>query len=88
MQAIVTKIIPATNTKPTRIKATCARGSATICCDSSSETAHRVAVLKLVGNFLTEDAKQYGSKPETNPWARDFVTGCLPSGNYCHVFTN
>jgi hypothetical protein len=88
MQAIVTKILPATDTKPTRIKAQCARGSITICCDSTSETAHRVAVLKLVGNFLTEDAAKYGSDPLTNPWGKPFVTGCLPSGNYCHVFVS
>lgn len=88
MQAIVTKIIPATNTKPTRIKATCARGSVTICCDSSSETAHRVVALKLVGKFLTEDAEEYGTPPKENPWGKPFVSGCLPSGNYAHVFTS
>lgn len=88
MQAIITKYLPATNTKPTRIKATCARGSLTLCEDSSQEDAHRWVAVKLTKRFLELDEKEYGTDPKKNPWARPFVSGCLPSGEYAHVFTS
>lgn len=90
MQAIVTKYLPATNTKPSRIKAQCERGSITISfdCELGVDDTHKCAAKALVGKFVTEDAKQYGTKPAANPWNKPFVTGCLPSGNYAHVFTS
>jgi hypothetical protein len=48
MQAILTKRLPATNTRPFRIKATCARGSITVCEDSSSGDAHAWAANALL----------------------------------------
>lgn len=86
MQAIITKRLPATNTKPFRIKATCARGSLTICEDNSSEAAHCYAANRLCEGFVTQDVLQYGSDPLKNPWAGKRVAGCLPSGDYAHVF--
>ena len=90
MQAILTKVLPATNTKPTRIKASCARGSKTVAYmgghSMGSDLAHREIVEQLVAGFCFDDAKDYGSPTETNPWSRPFVTGQLPSGDYCHVF--
>lgn len=90
MQAIVTKYLPATNTKPSRIKAQCERGSITISfdCNLGVEDTHTAAAKALVGKFVAEDAKKYGSHPKENPWNRPFVSGCLPSGNYAHVFTS
>jgi len=47
MQAIITRRLPATNTKPFRIKASCARGSIIICEDASTEeTTIRRAMAK------------------------------------------
>jgi hypothetical protein len=88
MQAIVTKYLPATNTKPTRIKAFCERGSITVSYphELSGDACHRYAVKQLVAKFAKEDAKQYGSHPDENPWMRPFATGQMPSGNYCHTF--
>lgn len=92
MQAIETKVIPATNTKPTRIKATCERGSIIVSADSlsgdqmnGSEFTHVRAAQILVDRFCAEDAKQYGSDPKTNPWNAKRVTGGTKEG-YAHVF--
>jgi len=89
MQAIQTRYLPCTNNKPTRIKAWCERGSITVSNSEilSGEEAHRFAVAKLVRKFADEDAKEYGSKDSENPWLRPFVTGGLPGGDFCHVFT-
>ena len=38
MQAIITKIIPATNTRPTRISASCKRGRIVLCTSSYTLT--------------------------------------------------
>lgn len=87
MQAITTKVLPCTNTKPTRIKAECERGSLTVCVDCTSEATHRAVVRVLCERFAYEDEKQYGSHIESNPWIRPFVTGQSKDGNYQHVFT-
>ncbi len=90
MQAILTKIIPATNTLPTRIGAGCARGrimfsTTHLTVENGSDEAHRMAAKSLCDKFCAEDVKQYGST--RNPWAGEFVTGTLPNGDHCHVFT-
>ena len=88
MQAIVTKYLPATNTKPSRIKAQCARGSITVSMsyESGIDGEHVAAAKALCSKFIAEDVKKYASDPASNPWGKPFVTGCLPSGNFCHVF--
>lgn len=90
MQAIITKYLPATDTKGSRIKAQCARGSLTIGWphEYEEERAHRYAAVALTEKFVREDAVKYDSNAATNPWGKPLVTGCLPSGNYCHVFTS
>ena len=91
MQAILTRILPATNTKPTRIKAECARGSLIystthLSVELGSVDAHRLAATALCEKFVEEDAKKFG--PHTgNPWAEPFVSGSIISGDYVHVFT-
>lgn len=90
MQAIVTKYLPATNTKGSRIKAQCARGSLTVSYphELSGEACHIYAAKQLIAKFVAEDAKKYGTDTETRVgWNFPFVSGCLPSGNYAHVFT-
>jgi hypothetical protein len=92
MQAILTKVIPCTNTKPTRIKASCARGSliGTNWPQSlavSDAAAHAHVARLLCAKFVAEDLKQYGAPQTLNPWGGKFVTGCLPSGDFAHVFT-
>jgi hypothetical protein len=92
MQAIQTKYLPATNTRGSRIKATCERGSITIPYpyELSGDECHREAVRQLVARFCAEDFKSYQTPIESNPWNRwnrSFATGCLPDGSFAHVFT-
>lgn len=90
MQAIQTKVLPATNFRPTRIKAWCARGSIVVSYESlgsnSYEYMHVHAAIMLIDKFVKEDAKSYGEIASQNPWKRDFVSGCLPNGDFAHVF--
>lgn len=89
MQAIITKYLPATNTKGSRIKAVCERGSVTIPFNHSgdSENAHRLAVQALVAKFVAEDSDHIAMFPEDNPWNRPFVSGQTNNdGPYVHVF--
>lgn len=87
MQAIITKYIGATNFKPSRVKASCERGSITISYDHQfdMEKAHIQAADALVAKFVAEDKERYGTK--RNPWSAARVCGCLPSGDFAHVFT-
>lgn len=88
MQAILTKYLPATNFKCSRIKATCERGSVVVSYDSSysDQRAHEIACERLIDKFTTEDAVKYGTKRAENPWNRKRAVGQLPSGEYAHVF--
>jgi len=93
MQAIETKLIPATNTKPTRIRARCERGSIIVSADSlsgdqanGSESTHVKAAQLLVDRFVKEDSKRYGSDPAKNPWSAPRIAGGTKEG-YAHVFT-
>jgi hypothetical protein len=88
MQSIQTKYLPATESKGSRIKAKCARGSITIPYphDLSGDETHRAAVLALVTRFLDEDFTK-GIPRETNFWNRSFVSGSLPDGSMAHIFT-
>lgn len=89
MQAITTKYLPATNTKCSRIKAICERGSVTIPFDYSGDTenAHRLSVKALVAKFVAEDSGNPNLFRERNPWSRPFVSGqTYNDGPYVHVF--
>ncbi len=90
MQAIISKYLPATNFKPSRIKASCERGSVIVSYDSAQneQGVHVWAANKLCERFVAEDAIKYGSRAETNPWAKPRVVGQIPSGEYVHVFTS
>lgn len=86
MQAIVTKYLPATNFKGSRIKAYCERGSIIISYpdDLSGDACHIAAADALVAKFVKEDEKRYGTNQ--NPWARKRVCGGLPDGTTAHVY--
>ncbi len=88
MQAIITKYLPATNSKPSRIKATCERGSLTLSYDHGLEAgeAHRAVCDALCARFDAEDAKKYGSKPGHWSWSRSKASGQIPSGEYVFCF--
>lgn len=90
MQAIQTKYLPATNTRGSRIKAWCERGSITVDYphELSGDAVHRLAVHALVNRFNEADAKEYGpsSVKEGRGWNAPFVTGFLPDGTAAHVF--
>lgn len=90
MQAILTRYLPATNTRGSRIKATCERGSITISYPSEchGEAAHVRAADALVAKFVAEDIKRYGAGAEKNPWQRPRVCGGLPDGSWAHVFVD
>lgn len=86
MQAIVTKFLPATNIRGSRIKASCERGSITISYpdELSGDACHRAAVDALIAKFVKEDEKRYGTN--VNPWQRPYVTGEIPGNLTVHVF--
>lgn len=87
MQAIITKYIPPTNYKPSRVKAKCERGSITISWDYNGEMdSHLAAAQTLVEKFAKEDFARNGQPIESNPWLRPRVMGQLPGGNYAHVY--
>jgi len=89
MQAIKTKYMPATNTRGSRIKATCERGSITIGYphELSGEDCHWEAVKALCERFAREDVKNYGTPLGGNPWLREKVCGQVVGGEYVFVFT-
>ena len=87
MQSIQTKYLPSTDTRGSRIKAKCARGSITIPFphELTGDAIHRAAVLALVTRFLDEDQAK-GTPRETNFWNREFISGSLSDGSMAHVF--
>lgn len=81
MQAILTRILPATNHRPTRIKAECARGSLIVSgYPGILEEAHIVAAKELRDLFIAQDY------PDNKTWRHTFITGQLKSGDYVHIF--
>lgn len=88
MQAILTKYHGPTNTRGARISARCQRGRISVSYNSewNDEENHKHAACVLCDRFGKEDYVRYGSPQTDNPWLRPFVTGCLPSGDFCHVF--
>lgn len=92
-QAIHSKILPATDTRDTRIKATAWRGSITVSvndprlsesdCMGYTDLHAEVARL-LLDRFDREDSKRHGV--EICKW-RDsaLITGCMKGETYVHV---
>lgn len=92
MQAIQTKWIPFTQTKPSRIIAKCGRGriivSEPIGVSSYSDEMHVFAAKELIKKFVAEDAshEKHPTPPNENPWNKPFVTGELTDRTRVHVF--
>jgi hypothetical protein len=84
MQAIITRYLPPTQTKPARLKAFCSRGSITVTEDCSREHAHIMAAKILINKFRIEDDNA-ANKTNSSKWSLTFVTGMMPSGDYCHL---
>lgn len=75
MQAIQTRFIPATNTKPNRIKAFCAAGMVTMCSDNLSYASHDERSHLTVAKAL---ADKLG-------WNTPLLGGSLLDNNYCFI---
>lgn len=89
MQAIITKYLPVTDRKSSRIKAVCERGSLTVTWDHALDVGenHRAACDALCARFDAEDKKKYGSDPEhKGRWSRPKASGQIPSGEYVFCF--
>lgn len=85
MQAIQTKYLPMTNSKPSRIKAWCEAGQITISYphELSGQAVHRKACDALRQKLGWVDRPDLPHKPYA-----EMVGGSLPSGGYCFVFVN
>lgn len=88
MQAIITKYLPATNFRGSRVKASCQRAFIIVDWDHANnpEQMHIAAAQSLIRKFLAEDKKRYPSDASVNPWSRKRCCGQLPDGSYAHVF--
>lgn len=77
MQAITVKYIGPTNTRGSRLKAICERGSVTIPYphDASGDDKDWRAASALIEKFISEDAKKYGTPPGENPWRGPWACG-------------
>jgi hypothetical protein len=86
MQAIITKYVGATNTKPSKIVAKCQRGSLRVSYDHglNIDENHKAACDALCAKFGAEDVAKYGSKENT--WNRPKAGGVIPDGRYVFVF--
>lgn len=86
MQAILIKYLPATNYRPSRLKASCERGSVTICYQSHCDNPEHAALRALLRKLIAEDKAKYG--PDAGkPWHGPWVMGQLASGDYIAVST-
>lgn len=94
MQAIITKYLPATNFKPSRIKASCERGSLILSTGSleprtSDERSdlgnlHRAACDALCAQFDAKDSKRNGVT--VRQWSKPKASGQIPTGEYVFCF--
>lgn len=87
MQAIETKYLGPTNTRGSRIKATCEAGSITIPYgNGNTEECHIEAAKALCNKLTFRNVHNYKSVWKDDVWQRPFVTGGLKN-SYVHVFT-
>jgi len=87
-QAITVKILPATNFRGTRYKASCARGSTTLPADQelNPEGNAEKALRALLVKFIMEDFKRSPEdKPSNNPWRGPWHGGQIEDGRYVFV---
>ena len=87
MQAIIIKRLPFTDTKPARLKASCARGSITRTCQfEGDEDEVKKTILALLAKFAKEDLEKYNTPLTENPWVSGIWSiGSLQNGNFVAV---
>ena len=78
MQAIQVKYLPTTNTKGSRLKAFCDRGSITIPFPYTNDDGAE-AVKALVNKFIAQDRKEYGD--DCQSWVGWYIKGTLKNGD-------
>jgi hypothetical protein len=85
MQAIITKYLGPTNTRGSRVKASCQRGSKIVPWDHElcPDENHEAACAALCASFDKQDLVIFGS---IGSWSRPKVSGELPDGQVVHVF--
>ena len=86
MQAIETKW-----SAPGKIRAKAWRGAHTFNIPQNlhdDRERHVWAAKELGKMFQAEDQKEYGAEDAGSNWASPIVSGCLPSGNWAHVYTD
>lgn len=90
MQAIITKFIPPTNTRPARYKATCERGSLTLSANYKLDANenHRAVCDALCAQFDAKDFAEYGigASRSKHTWSRPKAGGQIPSGEFVFCF--
>lgn len=93
-QAITCKYLSPTNSKGSRVKASCARGSVTIAypdrCSNFGEAA-ALAARSLQAKFIFEDTQgeeKTRTLPDNNPWGGELFAGSCKSGEIVFVFAS
>ena len=84
MQAIQTKVLPATNTKGTRIKAWCADGQLTMDYYDAVESAGGSAYMEEAHAHV---ALKLREKLKWHHVPANLITGELPDGTFAHIYT-
>jgi len=86
MQAIETKW-----TAPGKIRAKAGRGARTFTVPSdfdSDRDRHVWAARELGRIFQEQDRQEYGAPDAGANWTSPIASGCLPNGNWAHVYTD
>lgn len=87
-QAIRTRYHPPTNYKGSRYSATCAAGRIVVASahELDNEGNHIAARKALQEKIAERNRTTYGTDPSKDRWLGSMVAGCLPNGDYCHIF--
>ena len=86
MQAIETKL-----SAPGKIRAKAARGARTFDIPQNIDgdrDRHVWAARELGKTFQALDRKEYGTQDAGANWTSPIASGCLPNGNWAHVYTD
>lgn len=85
-QAIVTKFLPATNTRGCRIKVTSWQGSKTYSYDYAASEPHKAAFEEWLSEKNNQMQKDYGSECPADGWFKLVAVGSNPDETgYCFI---